>query len=84
MPSPSSGSEEGRSEAIRADRALAILALMANRTARRLRSEETRGEALVKRLIRHRMATQMIGVVSIFVTAMYGMYTNLYVGPFSF
>ena len=63
---------------------LAILALMANRTARRLRSEETRGEALVKRLIRHRMATQMIGVVSIFVTAMYGMYTNLYVGPFSF
>lgn len=63
---------------------LAILALMSNWTARKIRRDHDQGMALVKRLSRHRQLTQLIGVVSIFVTAMYGMYTNLYVGPFGF
>jgi hypothetical protein len=37
---------------------------------------------LRKRLLRHRLYSQMIGMVSIFVTALWGMYQNLNVGPF--
>ena len=33
-------------------------------------------------VLRHRFVTQGIGVLAIFFTAMYGMYVNLYVGPF--
>lgn len=49
------------------------------RTARKIRENEERGKELIRRLMTHRFFTQMIGVVSIFVTAMYGMYKNLYV-----
>lgn len=61
---------------------MSFLALLAVRTAKIIRQKKVAGPDLVRRLLRHRMATQMIGVVSIFVTAMYGMYMNLYVGPF--
>ena len=40
------------------------------------------GEALFKLLHRHRVQTQGIGILSIFVTAAWGMYMNLEVGPF--
>lgn len=50
-------------------------------TAQRIRVEQARGEELQQRLTRHRMVTQLIGIVSIFVTAMWGMYQNLNVGP---
>lgn len=63
---------------------LSILALMSAATARKIRRDGDRGPALIKRLVRHRLMTQLVGVVSIFVTAMYGMYQNLYVGPFGF
>ena len=36
----------------------------------------------ILQLVRHRFWTQLIGMVAIFVTAMWGMYKNLYVGPF--
>ena len=62
---------------------MSLLALMNVRTAHRIRENGDTGLALVRRLLRHRIATQVLGVVSIFVTAMYGMYTNLYVAPFS-
>jgi len=39
-----------------------------------------RGEALQKKLSSHRMITQGIGMFSIFVTAMFGMYQNLSLG----
>lgn len=39
------------------------------------------GEALYKRLSKHRVITQFIGMISIFITAMYGMYQNLSIGP---
>ncbi len=61
---------------------MAILWAMAVQTARVIRKKDLSGDDLISRLLKHRFATQLIGVVSIFVTAMYGMYQNLYVGPF--
>ena len=53
-------------------------------TSRKIQAEGDQGEALVRRLMKHRFLTQMIGVIAIFVTAMFGMYKNLYVGPLGF
>ena len=50
-------------------------------TARLITSTQPQGEALYARLTRHRVYTQFIGMISIFVTAMFGMYQNLAVGP---
>lgn len=63
---------------------LSILGLLTAWTARKIHRQRERGLKLVRRLIRHRMATQLIGIVSIFITAMYGMYKNLYIGPLGF
>ncbi len=60
---------------------MAILSLLSIRTARIIERDGLRGDDLIKRLLRHRFMTQGIGVVSIFVTAMYGMWVNLWVGP---
>ncbi|WP_299843776.1 component of SufBCD complex [uncultured Roseovarius sp.] len=49
-------------------------------TARRIRRDKLRGKELYKRLYRHRIITQVIGMLSIFVTAMWGMLQNLSVG----
>ncbi len=46
-------------------------------TARLIASEQPEGKALYARLTRHRVYTQFIGMFSIFVTAMWGMYQNL-------
>lgn len=43
--------------------------------------DQPEGEALYARLSKHRVITQFIGMISIFVTAMFGMYQNLAVGP---
>ena len=50
-------------------------------TATRIRQEEPEGPLLFKRLVRHRFWTQVIGMLSIFVTAMFGMAHNLAVVP---
>jgi hypothetical protein len=49
------------------------------RTARKLREEDYADVA--RRLRLHRTYVQMLGVVFIFVTAFWGMYTNIAVGP---
>ena len=49
-------------------------------TARLIMAEASQGEALAKRLSRLRLYTQMIGMVSIFVTALWGMLQNLTIG----
>ena len=49
--------------------------------ARRIAQENPAGDDLHRRLGRHRLKTQVIGMVSIFVTAMFGMYQNLAVSP---
>lgn len=59
---------------------LAILSLMTVRAARKVQGKT--GQELISALAWHRFVTQGIGVIAIFFTAMYGMYINLYVGPF--
>jgi len=61
---------------------MALLAGLSHRTARKIYNKSMGGDMLIRQLLRHRIATQAIGVVSIFVTAMYGMYKNLSTGPF--
>ena len=61
---------------------LSLVGLLSISTARLIHEEDARGEKLRKRLMRHRLYTQIIGMISIFVTALWGMYQNLNVGPF--
>lgn len=55
---------------------LSLVLLMSIRTARRIRAEGDTGEALQRRLWRLRIAIQAVGMVSIFVTAFWGMLQN--------
>jgi len=50
-------------------------------TATRIRDLELSGEPLQRALLRHRFWTQVIGIGAVFVTAMFGMYQNLDLGP---
>ncbi len=59
---------------------MAIVSMLSVRTARGLRNQDDSLDAVYKRLARHRLSVQAIGMVSIFVTAMWGMYVNLSIG----
>ncbi|TNF18675.1 MAG: component of SufBCD complex [Rhodobacteraceae bacterium] len=59
---------------------MCLVALLSLGASRRIVEQGLAGEALQKRLVRHRLYIQMIGVLSIFVTAMWGMYQNFSVG----
>lgn len=59
-----------------------LVATLSLRVARQIREGGLEGEALVRRLIRHRMTIQGIGMVAIFVTAMFGMWQNMHVRVF--
>lgn len=59
---------------------MSFVGILSINAARRIRAEQTAGDLLCKRLLRHRLATQVIGMISIFVTALWGMYQNLSVG----
>lgn len=63
---------------------LGVLGALSVWTSRKISADGTQGEALIRRLMQHRFVTQMIGVFAIFITAMFGMYKNLYVGPIGF
>ncbi len=56
---------------------MSLVGLLSLSTARLIQQEDASGEHLRKRLSRHRLYVQMIGVASIFVTALWGMYQNL-------
>lgn len=56
---------------------MTLVGLMSLNTARIITDSALSGEALRRRLRRHRIATQFIGMVSIFVTALWGMYQNI-------
>lgn len=60
---------------------LSLIGALSLSTARLIQSENSAGERLRKRLTRHRLYTQIIGMVSIFVTAIWGMYQNVALGP---
>lgn len=59
---------------------MAVVGMLSLSTARLIESEGATGELLRKRLLRHRLYTQMIGTAAIFVTALWGMYQNLSIG----
>lgn len=59
---------------------MTLVGLLSLNTARLIVDEAASGEALYKRLFRHRIIVQFIGMASIFVTALWGMYTNLSLG----
>lgn len=56
---------------------MTFVVLLSIRVSHRIRAGEDVGDALYRRLIVHRRWTQVIGMVSIFVTAMYGTWQNL-------
>lgn len=60
---------------------LSFVGTLSIRTARKIQEFADAGEALCKRLHRHRIAVQAIGMVSIFVTAMWGMLQNFSLLP---
>lgn len=60
---------------------MSLVGMLSLSTARLIRIEGSTGEVLRRRLMRHRLYTQIIGMVSIFITALWGMYQNLAVGP---
>ena len=64
---------------------MTIVGLLSLRTARRIEAHLVEngafeGEDLYRRLMRHRMATQGIGMLSILLTSLWGMWQNLQIG----
>ncbi len=59
---------------------MAILGALSVRSARLIEAGENQGVALHRRLSRHRISIQFLGMVSILVTSMFGMYQNLQIG----
>lgn len=60
---------------------LTIVGGLSLSTSQIIARDQPEGEALYARLSKHRVMTQFIGMISIFVTAMFGMYQNLAVTP---
>lgn len=60
---------------------MSFVGLMSINAAMKIRAEQPVGEALFSVLRRHRFLTQLIGMISIFITALWGMYQNLVTGP---
>jgi hypothetical protein len=56
---------------------LVIVGILSLRAAHRITREELTGDALQHRLMVTRFWIQVVGMISIFVTAMWGMYQNL-------
>jgi hypothetical protein len=59
---------------------MVLVALLSVRTARRYEAGGPEGEALYRLLRIHRTLVQMLGVASIIVTAMWGMWQNMQIG----
>ena len=53
-----------------------IQAMLSIRSSRLIEAGEGQGDALFRRLFRHRISVQTLGVVSIFLTGLFGMYHN--------
>lgn len=59
---------------------LCLIRLMSLRIAQQIIALDERGPALDRRLMRHRIAIQLVGMISILVTSLYGMWVNLMLG----
>ncbi|RUS60505.1 component of SufBCD complex [Pseudorhodobacter sp. E13] len=58
---------------------MVIVGALSLSTAQEITLQELEGEALYRRLGRHRMTVQAIGMVSIFITSLWGMWQNMQV-----
>lgn len=56
---------------------MSIVGSLTINTARIIAEKQLEGQALVARLSRHRIQVQVIGMIAIFVTSLWGMYQNL-------
>lgn len=59
---------------------MSVVAGLNLNSARVIRMRGLSGEALRRRMSRHRVTTQFVGMISIFVTALWGMYQNMSIG----
>ncbi|MGX9353961.1 component of SufBCD complex [Roseobacteraceae bacterium S113] len=59
---------------------LAVIWLLSLNTAKIIELGELQGEALCRQITRHRFYIQGMGIVFIFITAMWGMYQNFTIG----
>lgn len=59
---------------------MTIVGLLSVRTANKITAGELQGEALYRQMYRHRVVTQIVGMLSILATAMWGMLFNLTAG----
>lgn len=59
---------------------MTLIAALSLNTARAIQTRGLAGPALRKRMTRHRTATQFIGMLAVFVTALWGMYQNMSIG----
>lgn len=55
---------------------MSLVLLLTIHTATRIRATGDSGEALYRRLALHRLLIQVIGLIAIFITALWGMYQN--------
>lgn len=59
---------------------MTIVGLLSIRTAGMIEAGENTGEALLRRLTRHRISVQTVGMISIFITSLFGMWQNMQIG----
>ena len=59
---------------------LCLVGVLTIRTATLISAGENSGAAMFRRLSRHRISTQAIGMIAIFVTSMWGMWQNMQIG----
>lgn len=59
-----------------------LVFLLTLRTARMIEAGEGEGHVLLRRLHRHRLSVQVVGMISIFCTGVFGMYQNMLIGVY--
>lgn len=59
---------------------MALVSLLSVHTARALHTTDHTLDDVFKRLARHRLIVQVIGMISIFITSLWGMFQNLNIG----
>lgn len=56
---------------------MGVVSLLSVSTARKIRVHALEGDVLIKYMIRHRLFVQLIGILAIFATALWGMLQNM-------
>jgi hypothetical protein len=62
---------------------MTLVGLFTLRTAQMIEAEDSRGEVLIRRIMRCRFSIQLIGMIAILATSLFGMYHNLSMVTFS-